>query len=273
MKISVITVTNRYGGIDINYSALRRQTFKDWEWILCDTLYEERKEAVKAYTKEDPRVQHIRQATKDSLARTWLAHAENQGVRQSKGELIVFLQDYIHIRPDALEKFWLQYENNPTHFVSGVGHQYLCPPVVNEAGLITVFDKPYTIQPTTIVWQDPRLRKDLGSYYESRPEDWEVNYAMCSRKMLYDIGGMDETYDYVGHAFDNVSASFRAFSLGYKPFLDQSNESFSLNNDSFDKSPLKTEEDFLRIANYHQQRMKDIVTGKVPLKMGYLDES
>ncbi len=270
-KISVITVQNRFGGVDITWSALKRQTFKSFEWVFCDTLYEERKEAVKTYTKGDKRVSHIKQESKDSLARTWLAHAENQGVRQSKGELIVFLQDYIHIRPDALEKFWLQYENNPDHFVSGVGHQYVCPSVVNQEGLISVFDTPYTVQPTTIVWQDPRLRKDLGSYYESRPEDWEMNYCMAPRKMLYDVGGCDESYDIVGHAFDNVSIAMRAYSLGYKPYLDQSNESFSINNDSFDKSPLKTQEDFMRIATYHQQRMKDIIDGKIPLKMSYLD--
>src|SRR5690348_16996421 len=94
-KISCITVTNRYGGIDINWSSLRRQTFTDWEWILCDTLYEERKEAVDNYT-HDIRVRHIRQESKRDGAKTWLAHAENQAIKEAKGDLIVFLQDYIH---------------------------------------------------------------------------------------------------------------------------------------------------------------------------------
>jgi len=269
-KISVVTVTSRWGGIDINWSALRRQTFKNFEWILCDTKYEERKEAVKEYTK-DERVVHIQQRPKEALARTWLSHAENQGLRQSKGELIVLLQDYIYIKPDALEKFYLQYQANPLHFVSGVGNQYLCPPVSNSQGLITVFKKPLETEPTVIVWQDPRLRKDLGSYYESRPEDWEANYCMAPRKMFYDVGGFDEEYDFQGHAFDNCSVAFRAFALGYKPYLDQSNESFSVNNDSFSKSDLKTQEDFIRIATFHQKRMKDIIDGKYPLKFPYLD--
>jgi glycosyltransferase involved in cell wall biosynthesis len=267
--ISVITVTNRYGGIDINWSGLKRQTFKDFEWILVDTKYEERKEAIKTYTK-DERVHHVKQRPKEALARTWLNHAENQGIRESKGELIVFLQDYIHIEPDALEKFWLQYQAEPKCFVSGVGNQYVCPQPTDLKGLITVFDKPYTQRPTTVVWQDPRLRKDLGSFYECRPEDWEVNYAMCPRQMLYDVGGFDEEYDYQGHAFDNCSVAFRGYALGYKPYLDQSNESFSINNDSFSKEKLKTQEDFLRIATFHQQRMKDILDGKHPLKFDYL---
>jgi hypothetical protein len=94
---------------------------------------------------------------------------------------------------------------------------------------------------------------------------------MAPRQMFYDLGGFDEEYDYQGHAFDNCSIAFRAYALGYKPYLDQSNESFSFNNDSFSKSDLKTQEDFMRIATFHQNRMKDIVEGKHPLKFKYLD--
>ncbi len=273
-KISAITVTNRHGGIDITWSSLRRQTFKDFEWILCDTLYEERKEAVRTYTKEDTRVSHIQQRPKEALARTWLAHAENQGIRAANGELIVFLQDYIHIKPDALEKFWLQYQSDPQCFVSGVGHQYGEPgkeAITNPHGFVTIFDKPFERQPTQIVWQDPRLRKDLGSFYECRPEDWEMNFCMCPKKMLYAIGGCDEEYDYQGFAFDNCSVAFRAYALGYKPYLDQSNESFSLNSDAWAKSTAKTQEDFLRIATFHQKRMKDIIEEKHPLRFSHLD--
>jgi len=80
--------------------------------------------------------EHVKQRSKDSLARTWLNHAENQGVRESKGELIVFLQDYIHIKPDALEKFGYNISQNPRIFVSGVGHQYVCPLPTDLKGLI-----------------------------------------------------------------------------------------------------------------------------------------
>jgi len=270
--ISVITITNRHGGIDINWSALRRQTHKDFEWILSDTRYEERKEAVKVYTKSDGRIVHFKQGSRDPHAKTWLNHAENEAIAKASGELIVLLQDYIHIRPDALEKFWLQYKADPKLFVSGVGHQYLCPPVVDLQGLITVFEKPYEVKPTTVVWQDPRLRKDLGSFYECRPEDWEANWCMAPRQLFLDVGGFDEDYDYQGHAFDNCSVAFRAYALGYKPYLDQSNESFSINNDSFSKEKLKTQEDFMRIATFHQNRMKDIVSGKHPLKYSFLDK-
>ena len=53
-----------------------------------------------------------------------MAHAENEAIKLCSGELIVFLQDYIHIEPDALEKFWYQYQQNPRSMITGVGHQY-----------------------------------------------------------------------------------------------------------------------------------------------------
>lgn len=273
-KISVITVQNRFGGVDITWSALKRQTFKSFEWVFCDTLYEERKEAVKAYTKEDKRVQHIKQRPKDSLARTWLAHAENQGVRQSKGELIVFLQDYIHIRPDALEKFWIQYTSNNKSMITGVGNQYSNPgkeDIANLEGLITIFKEPFEKQPTQICWQDPRMRTDMGSFYECFFQDIEFNYCAIPRKAFEEIGGLDESMDYIGHAWDNVHAAGRMQMVGYTPFIDQSNESFSVNNDAWSKSSAKTPENSAAVSKYCKDSLTKMMNGELPIKLPYLD--
>ena len=274
-KVSVITVTNRAGGIDINYTALRRQTLKDWEWVLGDTLYEKRKEVLQHYTSFDTRIRHYKQGTKDPLAKTWLNHAENEAIAKASGELIVLLQDYIHIKPDALEKFWNQYKTNPKYFVTGVGHQYGNPgkeQIVDPNGMITIFSAPFEGVPTQQVWQDPRMRLDQGSFYPCQPNDWEANFCMAPRKMFYDVGGFDEEYDYQGHAFDNCSVAERAFLLRYEPYIDQSNESFSVNSDAWSKSEAKNEEDFIRIATFHQQRMKDTKEGKFPIKLEYLQK-
>lgn len=274
-KISVLTVTNRYGGIDTNWSSLRRQTFKDFEWILCDTLYDQRKDAVQEYTKNDPRVVHIKQNPKDPEAKTWLAHAENQAIKSSRGELIVLLQDYIHIRPDSLEKFWLQYQDNPKRMISGVGHQYGRPgkdQVTNPKGLITVFSQPFERTPELIVWTDPRMRNDLGSFYPCNPPDIEFNYCAISRQALYDVGGCDEEYDAIGHAWDNCSVSQRACALGYEPYIDQSNQSYSIRHDDFFDTHVK-DHDWREIAEFHNKRMREIAEGKYPIKYPFLDNS
>lgn len=272
-KISILTVTNRHGGIDIAWSSLRRQSFTDWEWILYDTLYPDRLGAVAKYTKGDPRVKHLPQEPKDPKAKTWLNHAQNQAFLASQGELIVLLQDYIAIKPDALEKFWVQHQQDHRYFVSGVGHQYGRPgkdQVTDPEGLITVFDKPFEGRPELIVWSDPRKTEKHGSFYPCMPPDWEANWAMCPRSLITDIGGWDESFDMKGHAWDNVSIAERAFMLGYEPYLDQTNESFSIRHEDFFVHELK-QEDPQPIAQWHFERLKQIREGKMPVKLPYLD--
>ena len=274
--ISVITATNRPGGVDINYTSLRRQTHKDFEWVFCDTLYDKRHKALLEYTKNDSRVKHYPQSKKDPKAKTWLAHAENEAISHAKGELIVMLQDYIHIEPTALEKFWYQYNQDKKRMITGVGHQYGKPgkeDITNINGMITLFKKPFEGMPEVIVWQDPRIRQDQGSFYKCNPNDWEVNYACAPRKMFYDVGGFDEEYDFVGFAFDNCSVAQRAFMLGYDPYIDQTNISYSVRHDDFFSNKAKNNDDFIKIATFHHQRMREIAEGKRNLKYNFLDKT
>lgn len=272
-KISVVQVTNRHGGFDVAWYALKRQTFKDFEFIYHDALYDERHDKIMKFVKNDPRVKHYKQSPKDPTAKTWLAHAENGALHHATAELVILLQDFIYIQPDALEKFWAQYQNNPKAIVTGVGNQYGLPgkdDVVNPNGGVTVFATPFRGVPMTTVWQDPRMREDLGSFYPCQPADWEANFCMAPRQMFLDIGGMDEEYDYIGFAFDNCSAAERAFLLGYEPYIDQSNESFSINSDAWSKSAAKTDENFIAIALFHARRMQEMREGKRAVKLSYL---
>lgn len=271
--ISVLTPTCRPGGIDVNWYGLKRQTFKDFEWIVCDTLFEKRHDLLVEFVQDD-RVKHVKQTPKDPKAKTWLNHAENEAIRASQGELIVLLQDYIYIDPDALEKFWLQYQQNKKALISGVGHQYAFPGkehVVNPEGMITVFEKPLKAKPEIVSWVDPRIRSDFGSFYACSPNDIEFNFCALPRQALYDVGGCDEEYDYIGHAWDNCSVSQRACAIGYEPFLDQSNISRSIQHDDFFDAHVKTH-DFMEIAEFHNKRMKEIFEGKYPLRYHYLSE-
>mgnify|MGYP001616049474 CR=1 FL=1 len=274
-KISVVQVTNRYGGFDVIYNTLKRQTFKDWELIYYDTICDKRRDAVQAYCKGDPRVKHYQQPPKDPKAKTWLAHAENGAIKHATGDLVVFLQDFIYIQADALEKYWLQYQTNPKFLVTGVGHQYGSPGKADIAdlnGLTTLFSTPFRGLPIGVVWQDPRMRTDLGSFYPCQPADIEFNFCAVPRQALLDVGGCDEEYDYIGFAFDNCSVAERAFILGYQPYIDQSNESFSINSDAWSKSSAKTDDNFIAIATFHQNRINDIKHGKYPVKLPYLDD-
>lgn len=266
MKISCMNLTNRYGGIDILWANMKRQTEQDFELVLVDALWREREEEVKRYINDD-RLVYVRQSDKREGAYTNLAHADNEGFRNCKGEIIVCLQDYIWIPHDSFEKFYFWYTKMGKALITGVGDQYRVPSersIVDEKGKITVFKEPYKIKPEEVMWADPRKRTDQGTFYEGYPSDWELNYCMIPRSIIYELGGMDEEYDYQGHAFDNVNIAARAYILGYKTYLDQTNECRGFNHDGWWPNPLKVNK--ISPMEFHQQRMKDIVEGKHPIK-------
>src|SRR3990167_1096111 len=232
-KVSVMQITNRYGNIDILWADMKRQSFTDWELVLVDGLWREREKEVKEYI-NDKRLNYVRQSDKNPQALTNLAHADNDGFRNCHGELIVCLQDYIWCGPEALSTFWGHYTRLGDCLITGVGHQYSNPSkehIVNPNGKITVFKEPYTRRPDNRVWNDPRMRLDQGSFYETAPVNWELNFCSISRKIIYELGGMDINYDYYGFAWDNVNIAQRAEMLGYKTYIDQTNECMGFQHD------------------------------------------
>lgn len=267
-KISVLTLTNRFGGIDITWNCLKRQTLEDFEWVLVDAV--DREKDVKQYV-NDSRLKYYKQNPKVEGALSNLAHADNQGFRNCSGELIVSLQDYIWIAPDALEKYWIAYQKDPNTLVTGVGDQYQSPSkadIVSPTGYITVFEKPYTRRPEFKCWNDPRKRSDQGSFYMCNPPDWELNWASIPTRVIHELGGMDEQYDFEGFAWDNVNIAQRADMLGYRAYIDQTNECMGFSHDDWWPNPLKVARKSPQ--EYHFKVLTEMAQGKRPIKLDYL---
>ena len=89
--ISVINITNRIGGLDILKDNLDKQSYKDFELIMCDGLYEWRKDEVKGYFDSFPTL-HIPEPKKNEKDVWVLNKAHNEALRKSKGDIIVFKQ-------------------------------------------------------------------------------------------------------------------------------------------------------------------------------------
>jgi hypothetical protein len=269
-KISVVTVSNRPGGIDLQWSALRKQTV-DFEWVLCDTLADKRGEVLKDFSNNDKRIKHIQQNRPKQGSVTGLAQAENQALRATTGDMIVMLQDYIWIAPDCLEKYLFHYENTKGKaLVTGVGDIYGKPgkdDIKDNQGLLTVFDKPFTGKPEVVTWHDPRRRTDQGTFYKCYPNYIEFNFCMVQWKCL---GGLDEEYDMVGHAWDNVNVAQRASMLGYETYIDQTNECRGLDHDYFWPNKVKIDQQSYPIGEFHLRRMATIQTGIFPIKLDYI---
>lgn len=201
MKISVLTPSNRsIEGLKIVEKALKRQKFRDFEWIIGSPTMPSGLTLPFKWVQDPPKKE----------GDVWVFNKlMNEMIRQSEGELIVSVQDFTSFTPDALNKFWFHYVNNPTGCVSGVGNKYS--------------DEAFTEQ----VWKDPRERDDQGSFYETYFDNWEGNFAAIPKQAIIDAGGFDEGMDCVW-GLDWYSVNYRAEKLGYTYYLDQTNKSYSL---------------------------------------------
>jgi len=114
-KLSLALFTRRTGGIDVAKYNLLRQTFKDFEFILIDELYEKRHEAVEKYFKGSGiDLVHVN-ASKEHHRRwkPWdytVCRSMNLALVYARGELLVFNGDYWVMSKRALEAVWKAWE-------------------------------------------------------------------------------------------------------------------------------------------------------------------
>lgn len=206
-KISVLTPTNRnIKGLEVIEKSLRRQSFGDFQWIIGSP------------TKPDISSDFVwvQDPPKQEGDYWVLNKLYNAMLKEAKGELIVSIQDYTAFDPGALSKFWFHYENDSKAIVSGIGDKYKDDNFIAKT------------------WSDPRRREDFGSFYECYPQDIEWNFCSCPRKALEEVGGFDEYLDkYAGMDAYSVMDRIDMFG-GYKFYLDQTNESYSLEHGRYD---------------------------------------
>lgn len=215
MKISVITPSIREAGLEVTKENLKHQTFTDFEHVTYLS---------------------IPGPTPD------LCFALNDCVRRSRGELIVILQDYTKVAPDALERCWERYQEDP------------------EVGWTFVLQK--TDDWKHITKSDWRLDRPDGSYVAWN--EWETDFACIPRKAILEVGGWDEDFD-SGFSWDNVEIGYRLFKSGWGFRVDTRNRALAWDHDKFIPHP------------YRHKPNRDLWTGKKyeidhgKVKMPYLD--
>lgn len=203
--ISILTPSVRKEGLEIVRQSLLKQSFKDWEWLIGSSF--------------DPGILEARWVKDDFTGGYWsLNRVYNKLFKESRGELCVSWQDWISVDPDALQKFWTNYEATDKKALIGTsGDQYES---LDKWG-----------KPQIKIWKDPRRRFDQGSFYEIFPSDLEWNFCAVPRKAIFDVGGFCEKLDEKGFGMDGYQVNERLDLLGYKFFIDHDNESFTIRHD------------------------------------------
>jgi glycosyltransferase involved in cell wall biosynthesis len=196
-KLSVITPSIRPQGLEITRQSLLSQTFRDFEWLV-----------------------DINWTGKHDLNASL-----NRLLLRSKGEIVVFLQDYIKIEPDALQRVIDTYKNG-IFFTYPVG-------------------KTNTLDYSGNVKWDWRKHKQGEVHWQQ----WEIDFGSCSRQELIDIGGFDEELDKYWSC-DNVNVGCRADLAGYK-FECVDIPAIAYDHDAFIEHPFRKNYN----PNYNNERM------------------
>lgn len=255
MKVSVITPTVRLDGLDIVEKALSKQTFKDFEWLQCYKFDPEYDDIKICQEKKDEIEKMVLNDNFDGGFWT-LNRAYNKLFKEARGKIIVTWQDWIWAPPDALQKFVDAVEETGGGIVSGVGDQY---ERINKWG-----------KPEVKIWSDPR-KNGSGSLYECYPNDVEWNFAAFPKEYIFNIGGMDEGLDFLGFGGDQLQVGERFDAMGYKSYLDQTNESFTIRHDRSKHGGQSNWDNNHVLFNgkYDERKRELISTGKWP-KLDYL---
>ena len=246
-KITVVSCTVREGGMDMLTKCLNQQTFRDFEHIIVTNTF-------KIWSGSTELKHHVslmwdpkkKLGDDNNLHKAW-----NHAIKQAQGELIVSIVDLTWIPADCLQKLWTHFEQDPKSCVTCVGHQY--KEVVNG-------------KPEVEMWHDPRARLDQGSYYLVRPTEMELCVASFPKAGIYEVGGFDEVYDQ-GWALGEKEAMARMEKLGYKMFIDQTNEYRALWHDRLLGD--NHEAQYQKNCNVYSNHIREIIEGK-RLKVNYL---
>lgn len=122
--ISVIVPTTRVGGLDVLYSGLELQKFKDFELIIADSLYEYRKDIIKEQSKKYS-FSTIHLSQLDTA--TDLCKAMNNALINANGHIIYILCDYTWLDANCLQMHADFHKNKKINEKFGlVGHFYDC---------------------------------------------------------------------------------------------------------------------------------------------------
>lgn len=216
--ISIVTPSIRPEMLDVVLKCIKRQNFPDYEWVVVGN------EAVEEWHEkhfndqwfpmifvEEPKK---REGDYYNLNKAW-----NAAFKMCNSPLIVNIVDGLWFPPWTLQLLYAHYQVNPKSCVSCIGHQY---------------DRVENGKPEHLVWSDPRVRADQGSFYEVPHTEMELCIASFPRQAILDVGGVDEEFDKYA-ALSEKEMMARMYKAGYKTYIDQSIEYRAIKHERLSK--------------------------------------
>ena len=205
-KVSILTPTYRDSALLHTLGGwLQEQVFQDFEWLLLDDLYEQRKEEVTSWG--FPFLRHLQAWPSEVRAPSAVI---NHGLVQARGDLIYFLADYMQPTPGVLARHWALYQRlGPKVMIGG-------PLLISECPTCMMEKKEIWPSPEETIWvtrcsgcgvpmvflHQRNFEFDLGGGIGEiknaelmRQTWWVGRNESVPLQCLLDINGLDETLD------------------------------------------------------------------------------
>lgn len=182
-EISIILPTKRYGGLNITFDGLGRQTYRDFEVIIIDDTPEDRSGECQRYADlYNLKVKCLRGKPNYWRSNRLICNARNTGLIHAEGELIVFMDDYIWVPPTFLQRHYETYKNTPFCLI---GQSWAC-----EYQEQLPSEKPLDI----------RTREDGRTTQRAEWPDCLGGWFYCQNasaplEKIIEINGFDEEFD------------------------------------------------------------------------------
>lgn len=115
--ISVVVPSYRCGGVDVLCESLAIQSFRDFELVLVDSIFERRAASIAGVLTDWTRrtgckpIKHI--AEPGGMFLSNYSRSINTALTHCSGELVVIQADYTWMPPDCLETHWNAYKKGP----------------------------------------------------------------------------------------------------------------------------------------------------------------
>lgn len=243
--IVVATPTMQFGGLDVAFASVSRQTVaKDIIWLIADEKLKLRKH-IYSELHDLGRIRAVvpfRVPTREGYPRN-LTSSYNEALtiaRDLDADFFVSMQDYIWIPPDGVERFASLGNSEPNALLTGlcsIADNPTPEAVVDPEGLLTIFSEPYTAEPNhSWWWSDFEVRgagREIPSLVEIDPQQWELNWAAIGSKILATDAFFDPEYDLgIGYDHQDFAATCRR-DHGSKIILDTGNQAIGLPHKAF----------------------------------------
>lgn len=233
--ISIALPTMRVGGLDVVFNGLAHQSYKDFELIISDGIYDYRKDAIVQIAESyNFPIKHIAPIDNPFPLNSFCRYA-NTALAHANGEVVLFITDYTWLQPDCVKIHADFHKTNGVNLGLMSPHRYLNLPKLNRQFRIyakheidryvsmlnsgelnecqfSIFEKPYDSQyfnplDTDPIMgdADPKLSLGAGSI---TPNYFHGKNESCKLKPVIDINGWDEDLD-EAHCYQDSDISDR----------------------------------------------------------------